>query len=263
MKLLNLAILGLLSVSILAGGATVFAEEVKKIDTNGQITFTPNGDEAIVVIPPGITDPPVVIPPIVEPNTGPLTIAYAPTMNFGNQVISNQDQTYNVIAEMQTLAEPEEGGPTEIPYVSFAQVQDIRGSNAGWDLQVSLSNFTSTTQNNILIGAQINLDNPFVKHEGTNQTNAPSAHTTSLMIIPGAGAVSVMTADEGKGAGVSSVVWGDQEDLLDQFEDDTIENVKNGAIQLSVPGSTAKDATIYTSVLSWELTTTPDTVVTP
>ncbi len=77
--------------------------------------------------------------------TGPLTIAYAPTMDFGTQVISNKDMSYNMVAEMQQLAGTE-GAENKVPYVSFAQVQDTRGNNAGWDLSVTLSAFESGTQ---------------------------------------------------------------------------------------------------------------------
>lgn len=252
MKLLNLATVGLLSVSILAGGTAAFAEEARNVNTNGQVTFTPNTDEPTEVLPPEITEPPVVIPPTV-PSTGPLTIAYAPAMNFGSQVISNQDQTYNMIAEMQEL----EDGSGSIPYVSFAQVQDTRGTNAGWDLQVSLTDFTSTSQNNVLTGAQISLNDPTIRYSGSNALNAPTAHATGLQLIPGAGAVSVMNAANTKGAGGSSVVWGTQADLDSQFADAAIEVVENNAVQLFIPGSTAKDEATYTSTLSWELTSTP------
>lgn len=256
MKLLNLATVGLLSASILAVGTTAFAEEARNVDTNGQVTFTPNDEEVIIVIPPD-PEPEVVIPPTIPGSTGPLTIAYAPEMNFGSQVISNQNQTYNMVAEMQELANPIEDGPTEVPYTSFAQVQDTRGTNAGWDLKVSLTDFTSTSQNGVLTGAQISLNDPRIQYAGTNTTNAPAVHASGLTLIPGAGAVSVMTAADQKGAGASSVVWGDPADLTEQFENEDIEVVENNAIQLSIPGSTAKDAATYTSTLSWELTSTP------
>lgn len=256
MKLVNLATVGLLSVSILAGGVTAFAEEARELETNGQITFTANEDEESVVVPPE-SEPEVEIDPEIPGTTGPLTIIKATTMNFGSKVISNQDQTYNMVAEMAKLANPVEGGPTETPYVSFAQVDDTRGTNAGWNLNVSLSDFTSTSQNSVLTGAQISLNDPRIQYEGSNAGNSPSAHTSGLQLIPGAGSVSVMNADSQKGAGKSSVVWGDQSDLNAQFADDSIDIVENSAIQLSIPGSTAKDAATYTSTLSWELTATP------
>lgn len=259
MKFIRLATIAALSTTILAGGATAaFAQEAREVTTDGQIEFRPSGEEdgELEVVPP-VEEPEVEIDVEVPGTTGPLSIVKAPTMNFGSQVISNQDKTYNMVAEMQRLANPEEDGPTHIPYVSFAQVQDSRGSNAGWDLQVSLSEFRSNTQNNILTGAQLEFVDSIIDYRSTNQDNAPEAHAAGLEVLPGGAARSVMTADEGKGALVSSVVWGDQADLDAQFADETKEVVENAAIQLFIPGTTAKDATTYTSTLTWELTTTP------
>ncbi|AZP91970.1 WxL domain-containing protein [Enterococcus mundtii] len=262
MKLVRLATIAALSTTILAGGATAaFAEEAREVKTDGQIQFTPATEEdgELEVIPPERPDnggPDVEINPEVPGTTGPLSIVKAATMNFGSQVISNQDQTYNMVAEMQQLRGTE-GDENKVPYVSFAQVQDLRGTNAGWDLQVSLSDFTSNTQNNVLTGAQIALMDPTIQYEGNNQANAPEAHATGLTLMPNGAARSVMTAAQSKGAGASSVVWGDQADLDAQFADENQEIVENKAIKLSIPGATAKDATTYTSTLTWELTTTP------
>lgn len=257
MKFIRLATVAALSTTILAGGAAaVFADEVREVMTEGQIEFTADEDGELEVIPPE-EDPDVEIDPEIPGSTGPLSIVKAVTMNFGSQVISNQDQTYNMVAEMARLANPEEDGPTEVPYVSFAQVQDVRGTNEGWDLQVSLSDFESQTQNNILTGAEIELVNGRIQYNGSNEDSAPTAHEDGMKLVPNTGAVSVMTAEEGQGAGASSVVWGDQAALTAQFEDEDIEIVENDAIRLSVPGTTAKDATTYTSVLTWELTSTP------
>ena len=274
MKFIHLTTIAALSTSIFSGASvTAFAEEetidpktpsteTRRVTTDGQIIFTPNTDEELIVIPPetGPERPDIEIDPEVPGTTGPLSIMKAATMNFGSQVISNQDQSYNMVAEMAKLTNPEEDGPKEVPYVSFAQVQDIRGTNSGWNLQVSLSNFTSNTQNNILTGAQIELNNPRLEYIGTAK-NAPSVHPTSLVLRPNNAAVPVMTAAKGKGAGASSVVWGNQASLNRQFNNDNFDSkidvVENEAIKLSVPGSTAKDATTYTSTLTWELTTIP------
>lgn len=263
MKFIRLATVAALSTTILAGGATAaFAQETREATTEGQIQFTPAGEEdgELVVIPPVTPEegaPEVDLDPIVPGTTGPLSIMYAPTMNFGSQVISNKDQTYNMVAEMARLTNPEDGGPTHVPYASFAQVQDVRGSNAGWDLQVSLSDFKSGTQNDTLTGAEIELVNSAIRYEGNNTENAPESHQAGLKLLPNGAARSVMTAAQGKGAGASSVVWGNQADLNAQFADEENDVVTNDAIQLSIPGATAKDATTYTSTLTWELTTTP------
>lgn len=259
MKLIRLATVAALSTTILAGGVNAFAEEARNVTTDGEATFRAydpdeDGEGGETEVVPPEEDPDVEIDPVVPGSTGPLTIAQAAHMNFGEQVISNQDQTYSMLAEWQRLAD----GSGEVPYVSFAQVQDTRGTNEGWDLQVSMSEFTSNTQNNVLEGAQITFTNSRLQYEGNNAANAPSIHANGAELIPGTGSLSVMRAESGKGAGLSSVVWGNQADLNDQFEaaeEDTV--ITNDAIQLFVPGSTAKDATTYESVLSWELTATP------
>lgn len=267
MKLIRLATVAALSTTILAGGVNAFAEEARNVTTDGEATFRaydPEGGgdggetEVIPPVEPEEGGPDVEIKPEVPGSTGPLTIAKAAHMNFGEQIISNQDQTYDMLAEFQPLAD----GTDEVPYVSFAQVQDTRGTNAGWNLQVSMTEFTSNTQNNVLEGAQLTFYNPSIKYGGNNAANTPSIHMDGAELIPGTGSLNVMTAKDGQGAGTSSVIWGNQEDLNAQWEEaggqeDAI--ITNDAIQLYIPGSTAKDATTYRSTLSWELTTTPGT----
>ena len=265
MKFVRLATIAALTSTIFAGGITAFADdtteetskEVRNVTTDGTIEFTPNEEEELVVIPPE-GGPDVDIEPEVPGTTGPLSIMKAVTMNFGSQVISNQDQTYNMIAEKQQKAGTT-GEENKVPYVSFAQVQDVRGTNAGWDLQVRLtdSKATSTTVNDTLIGAEISLLDPRIQYEGNTAGNAPGVHTSGLKLMPNASAVSVMTAEKDKGAGVSSVVWGNQANLDAQEADPETDVVTNEAIQLFVPGKTAKDATQYKSTLTWELSNTP------
>lgn len=265
MKLVRLATIAALSSTVFAGGMTVFAEdgstdtskEVRNVTTNGTIEFTPNEDEELVVVPP-VKEPDVEIEPEVPGTTGPLSIMKAVTMDFGSQVISNQDRTYNMVAEKQQK-KGTIGEENKVPYVSFAQVQDVRGTNAGWNLQVRMTDFKATnTTNDTLLGAEISLLDPRIQYEGSTPENAPAAHASELKLLPNASAVSVMKAEKDKGAGVSSVVWGNQADLDAQEANDEVDVVTNNAIQLFVPGSTAKDATQYKSTLTWELSNTPD-----
>ncbi|WEL46772.1 WxL domain-containing protein [Enterococcus casseliflavus] len=263
MKFIRLASIAVLSTTILAGSATkAFSQEVRDVTSNGQVEFRPAGEEdgELEVVNPE-PNPDVEIEPEIPGTTGELSIMKVATMNFGTQVISNQDREYNMVAEMQQKSGTT-GDDNKVPYVSFAQVHDLRGTNAGWDLEVSLSNFESQTQNNILTGAWIEFVGSQIRYEGSNSLNSPSAHEDNLELLTNGAAHSVMRALKGQGAGVSSVVWGNQEELTDQFasEDFDPKNdvVENGAIKLHVPGSTAKDATTYKATLLWDLTTTPD-----
>lgn len=246
MRFLRFATSTVLAATLLIGGFQGTAAEVRVAETDGQVSFVPNDRDPTEVIPPdpGPEGPDVVIPPIgPDGQTGPLTIAYAPTLDFGTQEISNRDAVYSMVAEKQQLADTQ-GEENKVPYVSFAQVQDTRGSNAGWRLTVALSAFESGTQHNELRGAQIIFASREVEYISFNQENAPSAHEAGLRLDANGAAQAVLTAYAGKGAGTSSVVWGDQEELNAQFQDQA-PVVRNEAIQLFVPGATAKDAALY------------------
>lgn len=222
------------------------------VKTQGQITFLPNSEE-LIVIPPE-TSPEVTIPPDVLGVTGPLSIVKAISMDFGRQVISTKDQIFEMNAEMAELVD----GSGKTPYVSFAQIQDLRGTNEGWTLNLSLSDFTSRTRNNLLKGVEINLIDPSVHYEGNNEENAPSNNEQLIKLIPNTGKVTLMAASSGTGSGTSSVVLGNQSDLENQLIDQTSSIVKNTSILLIVPGRAGKDATSYRSVLTWELAMVPE-----
>lgn len=227
------------------------ASELRGIDTEGEVSFIPNNRDPIEVRPP-VPSPDVVIPPIGQ--TGPLTIAYVPNLNFGVREISNQDVYYAMVAEQHQLAGTE-GKEGLVPYVSFAQVQDLRGSNAGWTLQVSLSSFESGTQHNELRGVQVYFASHWLDYASGLQQNAPTPHEDGLRLDANGMAQAIMTADRGQGAGVSSVAWGEQE-LLDAQHHANVPVVENDAIRLFVPGDSAKDAARYVATLTWRLTTT-------
>jgi len=270
MKFIRLVTITALSTTILAGGAQAFADvapeetsEVRQATSDGQITFTPGNDDTEVdKLPEG---PEVEIPPITGPdgqNKGPLTIATVPTMNFGSQIISTTDENYNMVAEKQQKVGTT-GEENKIPYVSLAQVQDTRGTNEGWELTVSLSEFEgpADTQNKVLKGAKITLYDPSLVYSINDPEQEPELHATGLEILPGEKAVPVMTAAAKKGAGSTSVVWGNHDAIAQQVTAGA-EVIENDAIKLFVPGSTAKDAVTYQSTLTWELNSTPDNEIT-
>lgn len=245
-----------LSTIILSGGVVALADETRSVSTEGTIQFVPNTDEPVIVDPPEI-DPDVEIEPELPGTTGPLSVVKAVTMDFGIQSISSENRTYNMIAEMQQK-KGTTGDNNKIPYVSFAQVLDNRGNNAGWDLSLSLSEFESNTPNSILRGAMISLENPYIVYSGNNQELAPTFNNNRVELSYENGPVSIMAAEQGKGAGRSSIVWGNQPQLNEQFADANKDIVENDNIKLFVPGDSAKDEGAYTATLTWNLTLLPD-----
>lgn len=262
-KLLTLTSVAAVSMSTLSvGGITTFANEHEvdteriiehEVGTESIISFIANEDGGTeVVLPPvdgdGNDIPDVEIPVIDPDNKGALEIAYAPTLNFGVQAISVRDEYYPMIAEMHNL----KGQSVEVPVISFAQVQDTRGSGEGWTLSVTQSEFIATgTLDRILRGAQITFFDSGLHYEG-DPANRPSV-TEEIPLVAGQ-AFDIMTANDGKGAGVSSITWGNQADLDRQFADPDTDEVLNPAIQLFVPGSSTPEATTYEATLTWELT---------
>jgi hypothetical protein len=252
-----------LTSTLLLGAVPVFAEGNREAKTDANITFEA-GSEDSTVIPPEGTNPEVTIPPVGPEAGGALSIMYAPTINFGLQEISSRDTYYDMLAEWQTTVDAQ-GQPTDnkIPYVSFAQVQDRRGTNEGWELSVTASDFTSQTHNGTIIGARIHMNNSILRYEGA-ENNAPSIVNQNITLTPN-NSQAILTAARLKGAGTSSIVWGNQDDLNKQLEDlikeqeqeeveeDITSKIYNNAIQLFVPGSSAIDATTYTATLTWSL----------
>lgn len=219
--------------------------------TGGTINFQAGAQE-IKVIPPN-PELEIDIPASGVGATGPLSIVKTVEFNFGNQVISAKNQVYEMIAEMAYL----KNGTGKVPYASFVQVQDSRGTNQGWDLKVSLDDFESILKDHILKGAQIEINDPYIRYEGNNPSNSPATQGNVLRLVPNTGSLSLMRANLGTGAGVSSLIFGEQSDLDSQLAHQEISKVKNKNILLFVPGKAEKIITTYKATLTWELSSIP------
>lgn len=222
--------------------------------SHGQITFVENTEDVTVIAPEPY--PEVIIPPEVSGTTGPLSIVKAISMDFGKQQISTRDQTYEMMAEMAKLTD----GSGEIPYVSFIQVQDLRGNNEGWNLSASMSDFTSTTRNNQLRGVEVTFLDPRIQYEGSDGSNTPLGTGNILHFKPNTGSIPLMAAKKGTGSGTTSLIIGSQTDLINKDDYNKNSRVKNSNILLNIPGKSEQDATIYKSFFCWELSSVPENV---
>lgn len=277
MKWIRLATVAALTSTIFAGGVQVVAddeptpttplEQVREAKTPNEVTFN-EGEEEIEDIENPVDYPPVIIDPI--PAKGPLTLAYVPEkFDFGQQAITSSAAEYSVIAEMQNVDENHPvavGLPGEVPYVSFAQVSDTRGNSAAdWTLSLALTEFVGQTTDDILYGAQLHFIDPLIRHnDGTGPADeAPVAPVTNgdRVILNAntdlASSIPVMTARANQGQGRSSVYWGDQKKMMDEFEDnDFTGTILNDYIQLHLPTAATPQQDTYTATLTWILSTT-------
>lgn len=263
--------------------------ERRRQNTENNIEFRAGDGESVEVVPPVPYPPVTIVDP--DPPTGPLTIAHVPKkFDFGIQRISTTNEFYPIVAEQEKLVtgddEGEEisrdnGEEVRVPFVSFAQIVDTRGLiDSQWELNLDLTEFTTSSGEN-LRGAYLELLEPTIVHNGATEEELqalpddhedkdyllqllPNAFTTpnelgnqSLIIPANSTNVPVMSATDGQGQGVSSIYWGDQEELNAAHESET-DPVLNHAIRLHIPGTATPQAAEYTATLTWHLTSAMD-----
>lgn len=174
---------------------------------------------------------------------GPLSIDFISIFDFGNHDISNQDQTY--FAKSQKYFE------TNYSSQNYIQVTDNRGTLAGWVLRLREEGQLKETKAGKypeLKGAFLSLLDP--QAESNTDSSAPNVQALPEL-IPNSDQI-IAQADKGSGAGTWVIRWGSQKDLVKKTSEELTSKV-----QLFVPGSTGKDASPYTTTLTWTLSSLP------
>lgn len=253
MKLISISAAAMTLVGAL--GTTVLAAEEPAVYKSGAgVEFIPNTDPTPPVDPekPDPTDPVVPIDPIdpegPNPGTpGPLSLDYASSLDFGQNKITNSDQTYYAAAQAFS------GGAIAGEFRgNYVQVSDNRGTSEGWTLSLKQEDqFTSKTAKKykVLEGAQITFASATAESIATGVT-APTVKDFSL--VPNESVV-VMQAAESAGDGT----WVDRFGKAEVMSIEGKDVQKNKAISLAVPGKTPKEATKYLTELTWTLSDVP------
>lgn len=209
----------LISTTILAGTVAVHADDLSGKST-AKIGLTKQDPDN----PVGPIDPidPDDNPPSNDPtgNTGDLRIDYISNIDFGTQTISGKTETY--IAEKPAS-------------LTESQVSDLRGTGAGWHLQVNYDTEKPgfTSEDKTLSGAELTLPSGTAKSVADNKATPPA---TSKVVVNDA-AQNIMTATANTGLGT----WADEMDTAN--------------VSLKVPsGNLVGD---YTATLVWTLSDAP------
>ncbi|MGM0126380.1 hypothetical protein IGI37_003809 [Enterococcus sp. AZ194] len=256
-KIIVSSLLATLTLSALGASALTAEAAEKSIISNGVVEFIPGSDITEPIDPDVDPNNPDTVGPVTpldptkpggQPNpgtAGPLSIDFASSFNFGLNKITNKNVDY--YARAQAFSN---GTPARANYV---QVSDHRGTNQGWKLTVTQQTQLTAveeTANKVLTGAEITLNEATVNSLSTSA--APAAATT-VTLTPGE-PVNVTTAAENTGAGTWVTKWGTVEKVTEKnVEGQDVQVDVNKAVKLSVPGSTAKDAVKYASVLTWTI----------
>lgn len=244
MKFIKVTATSALLVSALSfGGASVFAEETKTLDSNAIVKFKAN-ESTTGPVDPENPDPNKPVDPVDPTNpdgkpnvgtTGPLSLDFASSLDFGENVISTKDETY--FAAAQKLSDGQEKP-------NYVQVTDNRGTEAGWTLSVKQNGQFVDSKGNELTGAKITFTNGAVNT--ASKSAKPSEVIPSFdLTVDGTGAVqNVVEAKAGEGAGTYVYKFGD-------------DATKAESIKLEVPGATTKYADEYKTTLTWTLSDVP------
>lgn len=246
----------LFSTVILGGLVSVAAEtgsepgKPAKRNTIGQIIF--KSDDGTGTLPPvnpvDPIDPEKPIDPVdpidpekpVEPGTnGPLSLDFASSFNFGEQLIVPTDMTY--FAKPQLAKDP--ANPAAyIERPSYAQITDSRGTEAGWNLSIKQeAQFKADSDNRELNGAQL----VFVNGTVNSVSESPKPSTVSKTVELQLGETqTLMQAAEKEGVGTSIYHLGD-------------ESTMSESVMLKVPGKSTKIKDTYKTSLTWILSTLP------
>ncbi|MEI5993803.1 WxL domain-containing protein [Candidatus Enterococcus mansonii] len=151
------------------------------------------------------------------PTEGALTLLNVADFDFGSNPISAKDEVYKNKAETATT------------------VQDIRGTEAGWTVQVAEGGQLKAGEKE-LTNAQITLKTPTVSDKSTGSATAK----TDVVLNTNGSSATILEATAGLGNGV------------------TIESFGKDAAILEVPGETVKVAKQYETTLTWTLVDQPE-----
>ncbi|MGC6769776.1 WxL domain-containing protein [Enterococcus sp. LJL128] len=249
--------------SLLFGTTAVSAESNWQGD--GTISF--DGEYGKDVLDP--ENPGNIVDPGPSPSTdGLLRIEFVPQLNFWNNKISSEDQTYAANAQ---LFHSDTG-----PRGNFVQVSDYRGTGAGWTLQLRQETQfkNETTTNKELTGAVISMDKSWV-NSTFDLANGPAVSKDVIRIDNIGQTYTLAEAKKGTGEGTWSLEFGasienqsGQADTLSPRLDKDGNPIsdadfggqpiyENSAVTLFVPGKTKKDPVQYQTVLTWILSELP------
>lgn len=197
---------------------------------------------------------------IIKTN-GPLRLDFVPSLSFGRQRISEDDQLYFANAQQFKDETPARA--------NYLQVTDNRGTLSGWELYVRQEKQFSNenAKHSELAGALLSFDNQWA-NSISDKHHAPTIVKDAITIDEMGTSYPIAIAKQGKGSGTWTISFGasaqENEQPTTLFpsvkvngEPDTDVAVSNKprytnkAISLFVPGRTIKDPVKYTTVLTW------------
>lgn len=219
-----------------------FDDTSYKAESNNAVTKI----ETLVPNPLDPLNPEVDVDPENKPelpeDQGLLSIDFASSLHFGNQIISAQDQTY--YAQPQRLLNPDGTVNETEERPNYVQISDRRSENErnGWQLSVTQNGQFSNANGHELMGSEIQLFNQeLVTVQGGT---APKLQEEPVQrILPNTRKV-LLQAEGESGTGTWIYRFGNQASA-------------DESVGLHIPKGTNPEATSYSTKLTWELSSVP------
>lgn len=191
---------------------------------------------------------------------GALRFDYVSALDFGSVAITSGDRVCYALAQTFTT--------DTTPRGTYLQITDRRATQSGWSLQVKQeTQFTTQaaqkTDQRELTGAVLSLDRAWANSAGTSGTPTVTRDTIAITALQTA--YTVATADKTQGKGVWLIEFGASETNVNHQPvtlepltlPDGTKSYANSAVQLQIPGSVSLTPDIYTTTLTWWLTSAP------
>lgn len=261
------AVLAMLS----AGGtSTVFADDAdkewngtdKSATTQATVTFLEDDETGTIVDPDnpdgGDEDGNGGVDPVdpTNPNGAELMISYASNLNFGAHK-SKTATSFNALAD-KVYADAEHSTTKEV--TPFVATKDSRGTDRkGWSLQAKLDDAFKDGSGAVLEGAELSLS----QLRYANVEGAPTVSADEKLVIDQEG-VEVSNAGKEQGIGAWSLALGGLDGEVTQItgKDEAGNDIEKtfkttSGVTLSVPSTTSKNTSTYSTTVTWELVAEP------
>ncbi|MBP1040264.1 WxL domain-containing protein [Vagococcus sp. BWB3-3] len=170
--------------------------------------------------------------PVYPPTNGPLSLSYAADLEFGSHKFNGKESSF--LAENYTVTQVATNKAKQYP--PFVQINDLRGSGAGWTLAVK-QNSPLAKENGVEIANSQFKISALSAESPHGMTQQPST-LYSKNVSNNGETVPIISAKEGEGMGTWTIFLGD---------------MGSQNPELSVPLASVKETGRYQTSLTWIL----------
>ncbi|EAF5657605.1 WxL domain-containing protein [Listeria innocua] len=267
----SLLALGLIVAPVLSGDFASAATSVTQ-DSKGIVKFDKSATPDPVPVDPDPTDPDPVVPDPTDPPVGSDGLWILAVSNWDFGTLDSSELSKGAInahakdGKITTYEDTNGNGKQDLPgevsvtkdVTPFAQVSDLRGSNNGWTLSVTGSEFKdSSTPAKKIAGAELTIPKSTVKSKDST-AKAPTGYDNVAISMTGGAAVPVMAAKDLQAT--TPTDFSDDEGMgtwTDSFGSAEVSATETSKPKLSIPKNVAVAEGTYQSTLTWTLSDTP------